>query len=701
MFRLFTAPARLFIHQTSKLPGTICFLIRFLLIGFFYGMLLLLLGAAFFFIQAASYDMKKIAEMPARTVVIDRKGKTIGHMHGDNRLLAKYNNVSDWFIKALIAREDERFYQHRGVDFRGLARGVYVAFKGRREGGSTLSMQLAENTFDYNGKSIYGKFLELALATRIENNYTKKEILEHYMNRIFWGGSIRGIESASQTYFEKPASELTLSESAMLAGIISAPNAFNPFRHLDRAIKKRDITLRTMQRLKFITEDQMIEAMNEKIHIRPKNRRLSKKSYAMETIDDELRRILEKKNIKKGGLTVTTTLDLDLQKHASRCLNEHLSKVETYPAYIRKHQTRSQYEQTAINQRQDPQYLQGSLVCLENRTGAIIAILGGRDPNHSELNRAHCYRQIASVFKPFVYLSAFDRGMHPGGYVSDARIRQNEIANAPASWTPDNADGRYYSTVTAQTALIQSRNTSSLRVGNYAGLDRVIDLAKRIGFSRPIERNPTTFLGSFDASPIEVAKAYTIFPNEGKLYRPYLISKITDAKGKIVYEGSGSIAWTASKPGAAWLTTECLIQTPNRGTGRALRTKYNYHEQCGAKTGTSNASRNAWFAGYTSALTCVVWVGMDDNTPIYRGASGSSLALPVWAKFMKQAQKTYPAGHLRPSVQTRKVKLCGTSCQIATSGCDHAQTSYSANVPVDSIPEHSCDNHPVRAIIVE
>lgn len=606
------------------------------------------------------FDKDLVAEMPSRSTIHDRNGDVIGYLHGDNRYLAKFENVSDDFIKALIAREDTRFYQHSGVDLRSLGRAgkimasnLYEKFAGgdqqNQQGGSTLSMQLAENSFRYDGKSIDGKFLEMALAKKIEANFTKKQILEMYMNRIFWGGSIRGIESASRNYFEKSASELSLGESAMLAGIISAPNAFTPFRHLDRAIRKRDITLRSMVQYKFITQAQADEAKTETIHIRPPERRMNKKSYVMSTLKRELDIILEKNNIKMGGLTIKTTLDYELQKNAEHALQNHLRNIETKPSYLQLHQTHSQYSEIKHNNRRDPQYVQGALVCIENHTGGIVSIVGGRNPYHSEYNRAtHAKRPIGSIFKPFVYLTAFDKGMNPHQYISDDRIFRNEIKGADPNWKPKNSDNTYRGSIRISAALAQSRNTPAIRVGDFAGLKNVIHTARQAGFKQTIPNQPSIYLGAFSATPLEVATAYTAFPNDCIVYRPYLINEIIDEDGKTVYQGSGIMGWdnNASKSSSR-AVSNILEQVTNTGTARYLRTTHGFKKPAAGKTGTTNNSRDGWFAGYTSRLTCAVWVGMDDNSNVYRGASGASLALPIWADYMKKADTRYPAGSIK------------------------------------------------------
>jgi len=650
-WKLLTAPSK-FIEKKSKkwskfnrLAARLFF--PPIILGFFAFIVLCTI-----YITRASfvYDKELVSKMPSRSVILDRNGEEIGVLHGANRFLAKYEDVSDNFIKALIAREDARFYNHSGVDLKGLARSVHVLLtKGSRQGGSTLSMQLAENSFDYSGKSFDGKFLEMALARKIESDFSKQEILEMYMNRIFWGGSIHGIESASRTYFEKSAAELTLGESAMLAGIISAPNAFTPFRHLDRAIKKRDITLRSMVQYKFITQAEADAAMAEPIHIRPPEKRMNKKSYVMSTLRRELDIILEENNIQMGGLTIKTTLDNELQKQAVIALHDHLSTVERQPSYIQNNQTHSQYNANTSNNRGDPQYVQGALVCIENHTGGIVSIVGGRNPYHSEYNRAiHAKRQVGSIFKPFVYLTAFDKGMNPNQYISDNRIYRNEITGAARDWSPKNSDNTYRGSIKISDALALSRNTPAVRIGNFAGLHNVRETAQKAGFNQDIPKQPSIYLGSFVATPLEVATAYTAFPNDCIVYRPFLIQEILDEDGKVVYKGPGIIGWNnSSSKFASRAVSNILEKVTSNGTAKNLRSKHGFYKPAAGKTGTTNDSRDGWYAGYTSRLTCAVWVGMDDNSVVHRGATGASLALPIWANYMKKADIRYPASSLR------------------------------------------------------
>lgn len=672
----------------------------------------LMLVAVVYYARATRYSLDKVSEMPARTLVYARDGRTeLGRLHGDNRYLVGYKHVSPDFRNALISREDARFYKHFGIDLKGVIRAMVENVKRRRlaQGGSTISIQLAENTWfppDTGKKKstlklVDQKLLEMALAWRIERQYEKEEILEHYMNRIFWGHSIRGVESASRTYFEKPASKLTLSEAAMLAGIIRGPNAFSPFKNIEAATRERNVTLGRMVYYGHITQKQADAAKEKSLKVRPKHRRVVQETYVMDAVRRELDRILEEENIQDGGLTVITTIDHTIQRAAELSMERNLVKVEKTPGY--RHQTRKQWQRLPSGRAGEPRYLQGACVVIENRSGAVLSVVGGRDANESKYNRAiQAERQIGSVFKPFVYLTAFNRGMMPKTWVPDTRIRPGEIRGAPRSWSPSNSDGKYGGYITAEDALIRSRNTSSVRVGNYAGLDKVNQTAIDVGFIQGIPKTPASFLGSWEATPWQVASAYTVFPNNGDWYRPYIIQEIRNAKGERVYPGkgdSGKLVVVAAEPGATWCVSNTLRQVVDRGTGRRVRS-LGYSAPCAGKTGTTDNYKDAWFAGYTGTLTCAVWVGMDRPQKIINRGYGSTLAAPIWVDVMKTASRLgYATPKFKP-LRLRHASLCRWSAKRATQGCAMHRSAYTAEVPADMLPGETdyCTIHPLRAL---
>ena len=673
------------------------------------GVFCFLLGAAFYFMRSLRYDMAEVSRMPARTEVFDRNGKKMGRFHGENRLLVSIDQVSPNFRKALLAREDKDFESHLGVDPRGVARVTYrnVAQGHMAEGASTITMQLARNAFNLQRsgpwyEQLDRKFLELALAFRIETAYSKDEILQHYMNLIFWGGSIHGIEAAAQTYLEKNAADLTLSESAMLAGIIRAPNAFSPFDDLKLTIRERDNTLDAMVRYDFISREDAEAAKKESLNIRPKHRRVTQGSYAMDVIRRELEDLLAENNIRQGGLRVTTTIDLNLQKASETALDKHLRSIERTAGY--RHPTRSGWQNRPDGERGDPNYLQGAVVAVENKTGAVLAVVGGRDADESQFNRAkYAKRQIGSVFKPFVFLSAFNEGLKPNTLISDDRIRPGQIDDAPDNWSPNNADGKYYKSLKVREALIKSRNTSSVRVGDFAGLDNVAEVARMAGFRKKMPETPSSFLGSWEATPWEVASAYTIFPNNGVRYRPYLIKEIKTPDGQVI-RPSEPLSYEAARKGAAWEVSTLLQEVTERGTAVSMRSRYDFRHPAGGKTGTTDDYQDAWFVGYTSTVTCAVWVGMDRPERIMAGGYGSRLALPVWVETMKTADRLqrYQFGSLKSPVPMETCRLCNVSGLRATGGCEHSGTAYNSSIPSDLAPASNeyCTAHPVQALPV-
>ena len=667
------------------------------------GLTVMVLVAAFYFARASQYDLEKVAHMPARTVVYDREGKVeLGRLHGDNRYLVSFDEVSPYFRDALIAREDARFYKHGAIDMRSLLRAVKRNFsQGKKEGGSTLTMQLARNTFPLGGKTIDRKLLEIAVAVRMERKYDKDEILEHYMNRIFWGHSIRGIEAASRTYFEKPAKRLTLSEAAMLAGIIRGPNAFSPFRDIEAATSERDVTLSRMVHYGMITQADADAAGNEQLKIRPKSRRVIQDTYAMDAVRRELDRILEEHNIEEGGLTVITTIDHTIQKAAELSVEKNLAKVERMSGY--RHQTRKRWQSLPAGSRGEPNYVQGACVVIENRSGAVMAVVGGRNADESKFNRAtHAKRQIGSVFKPFVYLSAFNQGLLPQTWIRDTAIRRGEIQGVSGNWDLSNSDGKFGGYVTAENALVRSRNTSSVRVGDYAGLESVNEVAKDVGFIDGIPLTPSSYLGSWEATPWQVASAYTVFPNNGDWYRPYMIQEIRNADGERIYPGkgdSGKLVAIAAEPGASWSVSNILQKAVNEGTGRKVRS-LGYQAPCGGKTGTTDDYKDAWFAGYTGTLTCAVWVGMDQPKTIINRGYGSTLAAPIWTDVMKVATRMgYATPEFKP-LRLETARLCRWSGKRATRGCESKNCAYTAEVPADNMPASNdyCPIHPLRAV---
>jgi penicillin-binding protein 1A len=652
--------------------------------------------------RARNFDMGLVAEMPERTIVLDRRGKELGRIHGEKRDIVRKDQIATTFLQAILAREDERFYNHWGVDWIGFGRAAIRNLSDREltQGASTLTMQLARNSFDLRLpwlsfsdtlQELDRKFLEIAVAHRIEAHHTKDEILEHYINRIFWGHTIRGIEEASRTYFEKPARDLTLSESALLAGIVRGPNAFSPFRDLTDAIRERDTTLDRMVKAGLIDEQEAAAAKAEEIEIRPEWRRVFHDSWAMDAVRRELERILEEEDIEMGGLQITTTIDDLVQAKAEEALDRHLRSFERSSGY--RHQTRLAW-QALPEPRPNPQYLQGAVVVIENLTGAIIATVGGRDADESKYNRAvQAERQLGSTFKPFIYLAAFEKGLRPDSLISDDPLRRGEIPGA-GNWSPRNSDGEYHGMKPVRYGLVRSRNTMSIRVGDYAGIERVADTAEQVGFTQPMTTNPASLLGTLEASPVELASAFTVFPNGGERFPPRVIAEIRDRYGEVQYRNP-QLSYYAARSDAAHITAEILGEAVDRGTGAGVR-RLGFAKPAGGKTGTTNDFKDAWFAGFTSSLTCAVWVGLDQPATIIPRGYGSVLALPVWTEVMKTADRLgYEAEGLKSKRYFTECRLCRTTGKRATEGCESAGTAFTESLPVDELPgaDAFCSQH--------
>ncbi|MGJ8724845.1 MAG: transglycosylase domain-containing protein [Roseibacillus sp.] len=678
--------------------------------GFF-----IFLGMALFYgARALPYNLGEVRKMPERTTVLDRTGKEIARLHGENRTIVPLSQIAPSFEDALLAREDSRFRRHLGVDPMGIARSIVQNVKRRSlaQGSSTLTMQLARNTFNLQNPALIKakapgalveldrKFLEIAVTFRIEAKYSKDEILEAYVNRIFWGHSYRGIEAASQNYFGKPALNLTLSESAMLAGIIRGPNAFTPHRYPERAKRERDTTLDSMVREKFLSKEEAEKAKKEPLQIKTTSK--VKSGWSLNIIRNELNNILARKNIKQGGLVVTTTLDTILQDIAETAVENQLRSIESRQGYA--HPTRANWQRNPVG---DPDYLQAAVVMLDTKTGAVRTIIGGRDVSESSYNRAQwSSRSAGSLFKPFVYLSAYEKGMLPETWVADTPLRAGEIPGAAAGW-PANSSGKYYQNLRTGDGLVLSHNASTVRVGNFAGMDNVIDTAKAAGLLKEHNKNPSLYLGNSPASPWQLATAYTTFPNQGNRVVPYLIDKIENTDGKVLYESSPLKA-IVSRRETAGLVNNLLREVTSSGTARSLRSSHGYSYPAAGKTGTTKNYQDAWYAGYTSSLTACVWVGLDTPRTIIDGGYGGTLALPIWANIFRKAASLrdvdgsarYPAGSLDPQLKYSRARLCRHSAKRVTPGCEAAGTGYQDLVPDALLPAANdyCTIHPLRAL---
>ena len=639
---------------------------------------------------AKAYDLQKLGTMPERSIVYDRKHQALGKLYGENRIVVPLNEVSPWFRKALLAREDTRFYQHDGVDYRGIARAMLRNLKDHKvvQGASTLTMQLARNSYPgLDNKSLHRKLVEVMLAWRIEHANSKDQILEHYMNRIFLGNGLYGIQRAATVYFGKHASQLSLGEAALIAGIIRSPSRFSPFKNWEGAKKERDDVLKRMVTTKMITPAEADAAKAEHIALHAQPAFQSQGDYAMDAIKRNLDVILEEKDFEDGGLQIYTTIDKELQVAAEDSLEKRSAAVEKLKGYPRPSKAQFDSKWDHVSEIASTPYLQGAVMVIDNRNGGTLAVVGGRDYHQSKFNRAvQGERQIGSTIKPFVYSAAMARGVLPGTLIDDSPI--------PGDWSPGNSDGKFLGLQPMGLGLIQSRNTMAVRVGDMAGLDKVMQLMRDAGIGEHAEKTRQVFIGNAGASLKQLTSAFTIFPNGGLRHRPFLIDRIEDRHGNVVYATPVLDAEVLS-PGVAHMADRLLSHVLNEGTAAAARTEYGWKLPGGGKTGTTNDYKDAWFVGYSQAVTCGVWMGCDKPETIMDAAYGAKLSLPVWVDVMKKAQALSYVADPPPPMPLTRIKLCRNSSLLATDACEAASAVYEDDLPYELVPQAFCPVHGV------
>lgn len=691
-------------------------------------------GATFWFEwqgRAAQFDFSKLSEMESASQIYDKDGELIGRIFIQNRDQKPLRDISVALQKAVISAEDARFYQHEGVDYFGIARAVTRNFQsGRaRQGASTLTQQLARNTFPKelpsDDRSIKRKLSEMFVAWEIEKRIPKKEILEHYLNRVFFGSGFFGAEAAAQGYFGKPARDLNVSEAAMLAGLLRSPNNLSPWRNLKACMDSRSHVLSRMRELGAITNQEYQLAIADSPQV--KNRkRVSQESYIANVVSAFMAKRVGRENSVSDGYRIYTTIDQKLQRAAETALQAQLQKIETRPDF----QNRQKYDQFDQIYRQwrkaqlqgsedpapKPEYLQGSVVVLDNESGAIRALVGGRDAQHSEFNRAMQGRRPAgSAFLPIVYAAGFESGLHPWSIVQDSpmdnrMVMVGETRGILGEWAREQANTVFEGPVQARTALIRGKTSASVRFGMMIGndiknsIDTVQNFSKAAGIDSPLKNYTSAFLGSSEVTPVELTFAYTSIAGGGsRAEAPYLIEKVRDRTGRVIYEGVTGRTNVFSV-GAAYQVHECLTAALSEGTGAAAFTSLGLKRlPLAAKTGTTYNFADAWCVGYSSSISCGVWIGFDKpRDPIFFGAFGKDIALPVWTEVLNASFSSHPARNfIRPNTLSA-CKICSRSgfgvlprCQEQAPGGQVVSTAIEAWLTTSQkpTPDEPCDIH--------
>jgi penicillin-binding protein 1A len=633
--------------------------------------------------EASKFDYRKLTEMESATMVYDREGHVMGRFFLENRDPVPIQEMPHRLVQAVVAAEDARFWQHHGVDFYGVIRAtIRNKLAGRiKEGASTLTQQLARNTFPdelpAKDKSYSRKLLEMAVAMEIERRlHDKNQIIELYLNRVYFGSGFYGVQAASRGYFGKDVKDLDLSECAMLCGLLRNPNNFSPWANHDVCLDNRNRVLSRMLDLQMITKEECDHVSATDLAI--KNRHsIYTQSYALDQVRQQLMKQVGQDSAFSDGFRVYTTIDSNLQRVGEESLARELLEVESRKGYD--HETFAQYREALKNgtTKADPAYLQGAVVVLDNRTGGILAMIGGRDFGQSQYNRVTLSaRPSGTAFKPFVYAAAFEKGFFPGSLVDDSAMDNRQVmiggtTGILGEWGPETADNQYEGLIPAREALVKSKNAATVRLGMQAGLDSVIDLAKRAGINEKLSPYPRTFLGSSEVTLMDLTLAYTAFPAGGtRPKEPFLITKIEDENGQVVFSQQPARE-PVMDPSIAAEINSCLSDVLETGTGdRAFSEDGLRKFPVAGETGTAYNFTDVWFMGYSSAITCGVWAGFDKpRTPIYRGAFSSQIALPVWVDIMNASFADYQPKAFPVPDNLHNVRICRTSGQLATPEC--------------------------------
>jgi len=672
--------------------------------------------------RAAEFDLGKLEQMESASVILDRNEKIFGQIYVENRQTVPYDQLPPDLINAVVAVEDSKFYQHHGYDFFGIVRATLKNLVAGhvRQGASTVTQQLARNSFALKEKTFRRKLLEIAVARRIESNFSKQKIMELYLNRIYFGGGLYGAEAAARGYFGKTANEMTLAECATLAGLIKSPNRLSPWS--DRAASRdaRNYALSRMRDLGFIDEARAASAQAEEV-VTGNRQNAQGQNYAVDYIRQQVINAVGWDRAMNEGFRIHTTIDSDLQKVAEESLRKHLDQAEQHPDY--KHQTYADFAKdfrktkTPANQ-PAPEYLQGAVIGLDNETGGILVLVGGRDFEHNQYDRAlQARRPAGTAMLPLVYAAAFDNGSYPGSVVEDSPLDNRAVmiggtAGILGEWGPESADNRYEGAMTARQALAKSKNGATVRIGMDAGLDDVLQLCKNAGIRSPLRPYPATFLGSSEVTLAELALAYTIFPNGGwRAAAPHILERIEEKDGTVWHAQRDYGKQNVIKPETAYEVHSCLVDALETGTGKNARTEFGLERfPAGGKTGTAYDFTDALFAGYDSNFTCAVWAGFDKPQKIYRGAFGHDIALPVWVDIMNTAAAHYPALEIKRPADLKDVEICYRSGLLATDKCYDAvktaggdvvqkRTTYMEIAMPAQMPTEHCNVHEPHALM--
>jgi len=604
----------------------------------------------------------------------------------EKRRLVRFSDIPKPLVDAVISAEDKRFFQHSGFDPFRILKAAYVDLReGRKDqGASTLSQQLARGLWLDPEKRWKRKLIELLITLQLEQKLSKTEIFEDYANQVYLGRqgsfSIHGFGEAAQAYFNKDLRQLTLPEAATLAGMIQRPAAFNPFRRPDRVRDRRNVVLALMRQNGLITEREYALAVESPLGVAKEANQSVEAPYFVDLVNDALQNQFQDVDFQAKSFRVYTTLDLNLQRAAMEAVRNGMKNVDEL---IRK-QRRFKNAGSAIPQ------AQVALVAIDPHTGQIRALVGGRNYAASQLNHVVAKRQPGSIFKPFVFAAALDTAVTGAPHILTAGTTVEDepttfwYDNKP--YEPANFKREYHGIVTFRQALAKSMNVATVKVAEMVGYDSIVNLARAAGLNYNIRPTPAVALGSYEGTPVEMAGAYTVFANQGTYVKPSFLSMVRDERGRIMYTGKIETRQVLD-PRVAYLMTNLMEEVMRTGTAAGVRSR-GFVLPAAGKTGTSH---DGWFAGYTSELLCVVWVGFDDNRDLE--LEGAKSALPIWTEFMKRAVTYREYRNAKPFMAPDgivAVQIDPLSGMPATPNCPmtHPEVYIAGTQPVGTCPLH-------------
>jgi penicillin-binding protein 1B len=598
----------------------------------------------------------------------------------ERRRLVRFADIPPSLVQAVISVEDKHFFHHAGFDLPRMLKSAYIDVKDgrKREGASTLTMQLARSLWLDRTKSWRRKSEEFFITLQLEHKLTKQQIFEDYANQVYLGQrgifSINGFGEGARVFFGKDLSQIDTAEAALLAGLVQLPTSYNPIQYPDRARDRRNLVLSLMRNNGYLTQTQYRDAAAAPVRIAPESGGESASGYFIALLNSELRARLGEDS--RHSRYIHTTLDPDLQQAAEAAVRMGMENVDQQ---LRKRR--------GIIPPGQPQV---ALIALDPRTGEIKALVGGRDYGASQLNHVLAMRQPGSVFKPFVYAAAMATGVEGGQKIfTPASMLHDETTTFPAGadvYQPRDFHGDFMGDITVRTALALSLNVPAVSLAQQVGFDKVVDMARRAGLNDGIKATPSVALGSYEATPLEIAGAYTMFANQGQRVTPTTIAMVDARDGSVLYRHAVE-SRPSLDPRVTYLMVNMMQEVLRSGTGAGVRSK-GFVLPAAGKTGTS---RDGWFAGFTSELLCVVWVGFDDNRDLH--LEGARSALPIWTAFMKRASQIRPysnAHDFKPPSGITSANICTETGNLAGANCPKARSEVFI---AGTEPDTECDLH--------